>query len=74
MNDESKYKKVGDRLRYDQKRIIGNGRVGYVFHGLFEDTKPVAVKRFQRVQIIEDEEKVEREIIPTFSATFHSNE
>ncbi len=73
MNDESKYRKVGEKLRCDQKRSIGNGRFGFVFYGLFEDTKLVAVKRFQRVQIIDDEEKIKREAQLLLKASDHPN-
>lgn len=36
MNNESTFRiKVG-KVRYDLENLIGNGRTGYVFHGLFD--------------------------------------
>lgn len=72
MNNESTFREVG-KVRYDPENCIGNGCIGYVFHGLFEGTKPVAVKRFQMVQMIKDSDAINRESELLLKASDHPN-
>jgi len=71
MGEVSTLKSVG-KLSYDSGREIGRGRIAFVFHGLFENSKQVAIKRLQRVQL-KEKETVKKEAELLLRASDHQN-
>jgi len=66
------YHTAGDKLKYNKKKILGKGGFATVFEGLFEGSKPVAIKRFQTSDV-ENESSILKEAELMLKANDHPN-
>ena len=55
------FRMVG-RIKYDQGKQLGNGTGGFVFSGLLDGEREVAVKRIQVVELLPGTKQAEREL------------
>lgn len=61
------------KLSYCCERVIGQGTFSTVFAGLFEECKPVAIKRIQKSYDVKSESQLKREIELMLKMNDHPN-
>lgn len=72
IDEVPEYHPIGDKLKYYNKKKIGKGGFATVFEGLFEGSKPVAIKRIERINV-ENESSIRKEAELMLNANDHPN-